>query len=274
MSFLLLLTLLLCNNGLGRVIEITDFSKLNDDVLHIVCNQLDLAELFNMAKTDLRLNSIAKSAYHRRFRNHQIAIVRTDDRHDKFRIISTSIEIRDFKTAENILQQFGNSIQNLYIANFNLDDNYSAAINKMISKPVSGSLIHLDLGVIKSDTLDQFIEPFAKVEELSCSIRTNSIATNIRPFGELFPNLRKLQILLRFDLDYKFLDCEMPHLEDIDVTINTHDITRQLDGFFQKNPQIRSINVHSFPADYVQVISKLLPNLEKLNGNVFEKEKI
>lgn len=247
------------------------FSDLNEDVLHVLFNGLYLTELLIMAEVDSKCNSIAKSTFHRRFRDHTIEIVRTDDRPDpnKFRIMGTSIEIYDYDFARNILRHFGHSIQKLYVGHFNLDDERSAAINKIINENVSDAVNSLNLGIIKNHTLEQYTGTFEKVQDFSCSIRTKMIGTNIRSFNQIFPNLRQITLTLRFNLEYKFIDCELPHLESVDLTIQFNDVNEQIDGFFKKNSQIRSINLHAIPADYVRHIIQLLPKLQNITLNEF-----
>lgn len=126
----------------------------------------------------------------------------------------------------------------------------------------------LNLGEIYEDTLKQFTEPLKYVEDLSFSVvdvvdvRTGPLALN-----QVFPNLRRLTLKLDSDVDYTFLGCHFPHLDELNVMLSDYSLERinQIAELFRKNPQIRSFKPFYFPKHYAKVISKLLPNLENLS---------
>lgn len=68
------------------------------------------------------------------------------------------------------------------------------------------------------DLLEMFDRIFYRVEELVASISVHQTG-DISPFGQLFPQLRRLSVTLEPDADYSYIDCLLPRLEQFSLKI-------------------------------------------------------
>lgn len=139
--------------------------------------------------------------------------------------------------AENILKHFGDLIKNLYIA-----EDFTKDILRR----------------------RRCSTPFPEVEYLNVNIK--EVTGDIGSFGQLFPKLRGLSLVLESDIDCSFIDCDLPQLEHlyIRLTNDSRQCIDQIEQFMRKNGQIKSIELSEFPHNFVKVISEVLPIIENL----------
>lgn len=236
------------------------FNDLNGDVVFVIFNFLNLADLLHME-------------YRRRHQNYEVKIFRSSEmglwRHDIH--IPTRedkcIEINNYDLGVSYLQHFGNWIPKLKISNEALGPLRSTVINRMANKYTSDSIAQLHLGFIQNGTLQQFLTPFEAVEELILHIHEPINTANLLPFNVTFPKLRRLRITMSADINYHFLDCTLPHLEHIHVDLSfdkTKLHGKQIESLFRRNQQIQTILLQNFPSDFYIQINEYLPNLDNL----------
>lgn len=251
-----------------RAIKLTD---LNEDVLYIILQESDLASLAQIAIASSKLTALANDVFQREYKDFLIYLIYADKeidhavfKHEK------RIEIYDDDLGVIFLRAFGSLIKRLRINN-DFEDRYPETL-KYTNMYTSNSLTHLELERITSGTLRLFKRPFKKVEELKCYLHRKQIG-KFRPFNETFPQLRRFNV--RFDgyYDYDYINCEFPHLEHLDMAIeseSTWDGREQIEGLIRKNPQIKSFGIAGLPMSsrkYFPILNQLLPNIERFNIN-------
>lgn len=114
--------------------------------------------------------------------------------------------------------------------------------------------------------MEQFTVPFQQVEDFSCLIQLRQMQMNIMRFDKLFPQLKRLSLILNSNLNYSFIDCHIPTLKHLDLSVSKSAWNRkdQIEGLIRKNPQLESIELDVEPAHYVIDVNKHLPNLTNL----------
>lgn len=259
----------------GNSIDTIKLTDLDFDVLFLIFDHLDVPELIHMAAAHPNLKIIAESIFFEKYHDYEIRIIEANEHHtdEKFRINQHEkyIEFPDSDWIEVVLKYAGKWIQKLKIESDQLYDR-SKFVNEIVNKYMSESLISLNLNYIDTDTFEYFTMPFNAVEKLHFSIDEEVPSANMLPLNQLFPKLRQMYVSVWLDLDYSFFDCEFYHLEHVEVSVNYYNSKnqiKQIENLLQKNPQIRIISTWHFPADYVKIINKLLPNLENLTLHEF-----
>lgn len=255
----------------------TNLLDLNDDVLYLIFNEFEFAELLNITEVNRILAAFASETFRQKYREYQVDIMGCDvyaKKRGKFFIDDKRkvIELRDYEVKLIVLKNFMNGVHKLHIDNNFIEGNESVEMNKLVNKFGYEALTHLNLGSIQDDALQQYTIPFDQVEDLSCIIYLSRGTTKIMPFNQLFPKLRRLSINLDFNADYSFIDCEFSELEYLDIIVTEASWScgqSQIEGMLQKNPQIKSIEIINFPHDFVEFISKWLPNVENLTLHEF-----
>lgn len=144
-------------------------------------------------------------------------------------------------------------------------ENNAAIAKRMANKNYTKSLIELDLRAVESGDVFGTV-PYENVEFLKFTISEDYESTKVMPFNQLFPKLQRLKLKLHADIDYDFIDCELPHLKSVSIGVSEGAWERldQINGLFRKNPQIRSVEVDWSRPDYIIDLSKMLPNLQNL----------
>lgn len=170
---------------------------------------------------------IAQGAFRRKYRNYIVRIQQTE-RNTPFNMEpafsensdKNHIDIYDFKMSVYILENFGQSISQLEIRNTGISNDHSAAISQLINEHCTESLNHLNLHFIKADTFQHFTAPFKNVKNLILNIGYNQpqIKSGNLSLNQLFPRLQVLRLSIHAVIDYSFIDCQFPHLEDLLVS--------------------------------------------------------
>lgn len=263
----------LSNHEISNVRAKFKFTDLFTDVQYLILEQLEIEDLIFLADTGPTLSSLAVDVYRRKYRNKKMYIFSArDDWRNSVRQIE-SVEVGSkflyFTYLEMILKMFkhfGHMIKDIKIINFNINSDKSAIISACINKYANESLTHLTISSCREATLKQFTTPFTNLEYLS--VRTDIIEINktILPFDYLFPQIRRIELELASKSNYSFMDCHLKHLEHLSVSIY-REATQQLhqiEGMIRRNQQLQSIKFGTFPANFVNVIHQILPNLSNL----------
>lgn len=123
--------------------------------------------------------------------------------------------------------------------------------------------------------MTQYKKPFSKLTNLYINIETRQTGP-VKPFGELFPNLKTLFLVLAggaLDSEankLRFIESEMPQLEELKFVINTinrskaRTVHQQIGNMLKKNPQIRELVYGSEIEDLIDIVNEHLVNLEHL----------
>lgn len=250
---------------------------LNEDVLFLILKELDLDSLTNMIDASPNFNSLAVQVFWSKFKISKLSLFNTrlDTIREKFKFSYSDVRtpriiLYDFEMITKVLKYFGSIIQKIHVDGHGKNArNETAVISDLINKYASKSLIKLDLFPVDVTTFEPFTVPFQRVEKLFFKITqylTEFKMANL-PFNQMFPNLRKLHLILySTHVNYSFLECEMPLLEQLRMCLdrNNNEMMGKIEGMLKKNPQIRSIYTTQVPKMFIKVINKYLPSLEYL----------
>lgn len=264
-----------CDNDLSGIendeLKITD---LNMDELYLIFNNLDLRDWINTAEAMPEYLSLIRKIFRQKFSTYELRLRKAPYHRmesEFFNFFPSDKRFDVYDTSDfdlNVIKVFGSFFQKIQIDYLN-EVAYPRweTVNKIVNKYCSESVKHLKLKSIDENILNQFTLPFRGIEEFTCSIGSHRLNTS-QPLNKLFPNLRRLNLLLYSDSDYSFIDCEMPKLEHLTIELSQdswrkHD---QIEGLLRKSPNIRSIqlNGHAYPTNYIERIEQLLPNIEHL----------
>lgn len=247
---LLLLTLLLCNGFFDEIAarhEILDKNgKLNQESIDLDGDELlrifksfNLNDLVTVASTNSRVASIAAKAYRITHEEYEVKIWQASSNCIKAIDFSgmKRIEITGYELALDFLKYFGDEIKELLITEG-----------------------------FKQTILENIKEPLKQIEHLHYTIEYKQDGSKILPLNQMFPKLHGLTLHLRSDSYFGFIDCELPQIDDLRIHLsnNAWNQKNYIEGLIQKNAHIKSIEINGFPADYIKVINKLLPNLGSL----------
>lgn len=260
-----------------RVSPKTKFVDFNLDVLFLIFDNLEFAELLNIAQTNSKLHPVGAEVFSHKYGDYEIQMLTATNQYRGEEMCEISdekkfIKIFDYRTILRVLKYFGIVIKKAHTNNNEMRDDRSREINKMLNQHAIASLTHLDLHYIKSDTLKQFSIPFEQVEDLTIKfgieLKKNKLTGNIKSFNQLFPNLKRLTIGFFVDVDYTFIDYKLQNLEYLDIETARQacgEGTYQLiKSFLLKNPGIRSIELKYFPDDMLIFIHEHFKYLESL----------
>lgn len=233
---------------------------------------LDVNDLINIAKISSEFTYIASNIYHRKYADYEIRIERIEyEWHEEPYSIEESpkyIIVRDFQLASDMLKYFGNRFRNLFIRN-DSSRNYTlgsdwATINQFVNEYASESVVHLKLNEISKELWSLFTIPFTNVEALYINIKTD---TDGMKLNQLCPNMKEFHIDLINAANYDSINCELPHLQHLDISISMRNPWNKKDqilGLIRNNPQIRSIVAVHTPPTFIRRVSEYLPNLKYL----------
>lgn len=246
------------------------FTDLNEDVHFLIADILKLEDLLSLAETSRMFGPLTNQIFRRNY--HDITITRANVNvknilykyaaNDHMKIL----ELSDIEMIVRILIRFEGAIKQLTIKTQNMDNLKSKMINRFVNRNVANTLIHLHLNIIKENTFEQFTNPFEAVEELSFDVDTKRVNIGDLPLNKCFPALRRLQLRLYSQADYRFLGCKFEQLVHLHVSVLPDAWTQkdQIEELFTKNSHIKSVELRFFPPDYVKLIGNLMPNIENL----------
>lgn len=111
----------------------------------------------------------------------------------------------------------------------------------------------LNLGEAGKHLWPLFKLPFERLEKLNIAIRADTDGIKL---NQLCPILKQLKIRLDQDVNYDFIDCELPKLErlDLNFSLDTLDRLEVITRLIKKNPQIRSVDIEFAPPELLKVI--------------------
>lgn len=109
-------------------------------------------------------------------------------------------------------------------------------------------------------------KPFETVEKFAFLTDSGDVGSDCKPFDELFPNIRELELENFKVHDGCHVDVEFPRLTSL--VLRRHpafsDFGTSIEHVVQKNPQIRSLNAIELSQAFLKFVSKTLTTLEKL----------
>lgn len=252
----------------------TKFADLNSDVLYQISNELNVAGLLNMVRSNSKLASGADDQFWRKYKYYNLAIMKmvlSDDTllSTENKIIECetmkAIEVYDLQSAADLLKFFGQTFRKLRIQNHDIFINHPAIMMKYFRHFGSKVLTNLNLDRIQEDTFRRFVRPFENVEDLSFSVNVSTVKERV-PLNLLFPALKRLTLELRSDADYSFIAVEFKQLEHVFISAlnRPKEQMSHIEAFLSKNSHLRSIHLVAFFPDLVKSVANLLPKVVNL----------
>lgn len=231
----------------------------------MIYKDLNLKELAQLAKVYPEHRAIVDISFKDKFTKSRFEILYTP-----FGAIATvscggrNIQI-DFDTMLETFQLFGHLIQDLCI-NYNplyKHTNKVRILHEYINKYLADSLTQIALQQVSDDRLIGLNGPFIKA--VNVSLYSGRIESNVPNFAKIFPVVERLDF---FGMDYvnpKTIEHHFPSLfhakfEDGQDLNDTTSIERRL----ELNPQLKSIALEWASLDQLEVMSRNVQGLERL----------
>lgn len=180
----------------------------------------------------------------------------------------------DYELILKLFKYLAPAIQEVNVVPGKNDKNQSDTICRHINEYGSEYITKLYLYPQDDNFFKRFTVPFVRVEDLFIKITQypKKCSLSAIPFNELFSNVRKLDlVLLSTEADYSFLDCELPHFFELELSIprNVYKTTDIIERLLTKNPQIIKIST-KYATDLVKIIHQKLYKLENLSLEYFD----
>lgn len=263
------------SNGIER--NKLKFTDLNSDVLYLIFSQSNLEDVLNTDEAFPELHNLIHEMLQRKYLNYELQL--------KLPLVNRFIGFRrHFKAYDvfpkenrfvaydnrnfdlNVFKVFGDVFQTIKLTFCNnIEVKRWKLVSKILNEYCSRTVKRLELNDIDESILNQFTLPFESVEKLTFSVNCNNLNVQ-KTLNELFPNLQSFELQLSYDLNYSFIDCELPKLEHLKMTVTRESWQKrdQIEGLIRKNPNIQSIELvgYIFPSNYIEVINQFLPNLQ------------
>lgn len=193
----------------------SNLTNINMDVLSIIFDQLDLKDLITMIDVYpmYHIHSLAVRTFRGKYKNYKVYLRRNKSKSflNRRQLLTVfthkkCINIINFELFTDTLKYFGGEIEYLRIRNGLLEHNVSCIVSQVINEYESESLLSIDLGKIKEDTLEQFSTPFYALKTLSLIVGNGQYKNGSLAFNQLFPILNRLKLdVYDANGDYAFI---------------------------------------------------------------------
>lgn len=254
----------------------TNIMELNLDCQLMILEQMPLTTLISMAETNRYFMNLVTDIFGRKFGKHRVQFQAPFvDFPVFYNQTEGPIKLKDSKTVSKVLSHFGQSIHSLKAKYLTSDMPVQTKINQLINAKCSDTLKQFDIISYKNHFFDDFSKPFKAIESVSVRGIFSSFSREASGFGTLFPNMRHLKIQLAKGQNMSWFDYEFKQLEHLNADFCYYDAPRCYNEdimikFFDKNPQIRTLNISYFTRDLLKHAAKQLSNLENLQIEFYE----
>lgn len=157
------------------------------------------------------------------------------------------------------LRIFGHVVKKLDLSLCGLDATESIEIGRALN---AVQLIDFTVRFVTNDFLQNMEHPFKTVTIINLIW---SAATDRIQFGQLFPNINRIELVSHQSRDLSIINQHFKHLTHLNYGIFEYD-QQYINDLMEKNPQITSVTVkESVDVGILMKIHDLLPNLEQLH---------
>lgn len=256
----------------------TNLMELNLDCQLMILDQMPLSALISMAETNKYFQDLVMDVFERKFGKTRVQIVAPFlDIPVSYNQTEGPVKLKDFKTVSKVLRYFGQLIHSLKVKYLTSDMDLQTTVNQLINEQCSRTLKQFDIRSYRNNFFDDFLEPFKNVENVSVRGLFSSFSKEPSCFGELFPSMRNLKIQLAKGQNMDWFNHEFKQLEHVNVDLCYYDPPGCFSEdimikFFNKNPQIRSLNISYFTRNLIQHAASELLNLENLQIKYYEDD--
>lgn len=272
----------------------TKFTDLNEDCFLLILERLDFRSLVNVAEINAEYSALAASVFRCKHSHLRIAVegtfrISNNDRNElrnvagmqvgndtiervndhwfigigASTVIGNEIKLGNSKLILDTFKHFGHLIKKFGFRSFYGETFRMEMIGKLINKYSTKSLIDIYLNDKVEELLMQIKKPLITVASVTMRNCFFSDHPQILDANKLFPALRVLNLVHSDNRHFAYFDCHMPHLEHLTFRKNDNYGSGFVD-VIKKNPQIQSIDLHSPYSEFINAVSKYLPQLEAL----------
>jgi len=242
----------------------TQLMDLDNDCLFLVLNQLNLNSLLSLEDVHSEFNSLVSEIVKRIFRNKKLHIDMVKHYSLRIGINDCDIQMTSFSIAERILKNFGHLIKNLSIYRSNQErDNDIRLIYKLVNMYCSKTLSEIYLDNSVNNFLDEFTNQFENVQ----NVHIRNILETDRRLNEIFPSVRRLDIMLFNISNVDSINVRYENLEHLklSISVNPSPLTDNLaTELIRKNSHIRSLALENISIELIKIAADSLPQLERL----------
>lgn len=267
---------------------------LNMDCQLAILEQLDFDTLRNVAQTNQHFAELATYIFKQLISSTKFSIhgtrntntsldasdlIARDLQHVWFENLSSyfirfendSFHSRNLGAILNVLKYFGDSIKKLAIFTaFVPDGGIHKSVGQMINEHCSETLVELEVLHFYADVFKYFTKPFRAVESVAFGHVINVDERDYLPMSQLFPNLKRLVLILDQMLNSSYIVRHLPHLNYLMIKDKSYQSSVDgdaagLEKLIKLNPQIRNINFESVESPRVKFVSEHLPDLDSLS---------
>lgn len=173
------------------------------------------------------------------------------------------IQVFDMQTATEMLKQYGHLIQKLKIGSKNsleINLSFREAIIKLIDEKCTKTLIELNLEQnYFPNLLANFTRPFDKLEILTLNSLCIHFSNNHLELGDLFPVLRRLNVIADVLRNTKLKSMKIPSLKHLNIGALSNiypNVEKSMTlKIIKANPQIDSLALRGVSAKLLQDVS-------------------
>lgn len=236
-----------------------ELNHLNIESKRLILDELDFPSLLYMAQVDLEFNSQAGDIYQQKFAEKTIRIGQRNEELDN------AIDINDDETSMKLIEHFGTFIKKLTIDH--ADNSKTDEIIAKASRNCKGLEI-LSVNVSRAyNAFAKVQQPFESVTDVSIKCIKCKLSNEILNLNEMFPNMRKLSLnIMQLDepqkIESRFANLKHLHLEYVRPGL---EFAKSYEKTIMFNPQVQILKIVDSTTDFLEFISKNLPNLEHLD---------
>lgn len=246
-----------------------NLANIDLDCQSLIVEQLDLDDLLSIAQTNTHFNSLAGDVFRRKF-GQKLFVLLPDWNvlgGDKFGVEATRVLITSSELAENLLKMFGHLISKVSVFFERVDfqfDLITGRMAKLINKFCWKSLVHLEMNNCPVQIWKELKNPFLNVENVT--FKNLLRAPKDFDLNQVFPNMRRLELHDVELIESGLFDHAFVHLEHIsikffvEVELFVNDVTQMI----TKNQQIRNVSLEHASAQFLELLSENLPQIEVL----------
>lgn len=238
---------------------------MNIDCTLIIFEQLSFDDLLNMALVNRNCGYLASDVFRRRFGQKPLKIA-GDSPGSGFTDFKYELMITDLPLLQKIFRSFGGSIEKMEIDLENIRKTHHKSLLEDVNIFCYKSLIELKVHKCHGNLFSRWNKPFEKLEKVQLFGELDTLQSKTLQINELFPVVRHFDGFVKIG-DLQSIDRHLEHLEHLSLTFTAEE--PHFVSLLKKNPQIKSIQTYMNSETTLRLVSKHLPQLEKIDFNLF-----
>lgn len=251
---------------------------LNEDIQLEILEHLDFEGLRSFARTNTYFSLLAVEIFKKQYSKKLVEIKSANaylswaTNQHQYGDDQNTIYLRDAKSAEQILKNFGQSIRRMkinYDESVGLEESAMETMSKSINLYCSDTLTDIIIYDSYQKFFSQITRPFKSVENVELYGHFESLNSETHSFNEIFPSMKNLFLSSTKIEQNDQIFRHFPNLVEFGVRFYNFRHKRNveesdIEQVFEMNPQIQRLKLET-PTEYIlRVASTVLPNLKYL----------